>query len=100
MGTRRDRAGRAPSHDRLAGAGGRPSRRRARLAEQALEREALAKLGGQRDASTRLVEEIGAAADAALPIEALHKHARASVDLFAGRLDRGARRNRLAGQSA
>ena len=59
------------------------SRRRARLAEQALEREALAqKLGGQRDALTRLIEDIGAAADAALPIEALYKHARASVDLL------------------
>ena len=59
------------------------SRRRARLAEQALERDALAqKLDGQRAALTRLIEDIGAAADAALPIEALYKHARASVDLL------------------
>jgi len=59
------------------------SRRRARLAEQTLEREALAqKLDGQRAALTRLIEDIGAAADATLPLEALYKHARASVDLL------------------
>ncbi len=59
------------------------SRRRARLAEQALDRDVLAqKLEAQRAALMRLVEDTGAAADAALPIEALYKHARASVDLL------------------
>ena len=82
-----ERAGIAPSAPRAMTAWlervGDLSRRRARLAEQALERDALAqKLGGQRAALTRLIEDIGAAADAALPIDALYKHARASVDLL------------------
>jgi len=83
VGTHRDRAGRATRHDRLAGAGGRPFAPPRAPREQTLEREALAqKLDGQRAALTRLIEDIGAAADATLPLEALYKHARASVDLL------------------
>ena len=59
------------------------SRRRARLAEQTLEHDALAqKLDAQRAALMRLVEDMSPATDAALPIEALYKHARASFDLL------------------
>jgi uncharacterized protein YhaN len=55
--------------------------RRARLAEQGLEHDALAqKLGAQRAALMRLVEDMGVDADAALPIEALYKYARAALD--------------------
>ena len=55
--------------------------RRARLAEQGLEHDALAqKLGAQRAALMRLVEDMGVDANVALPIEALYKYARAALD--------------------
>jgi len=76
-------------------------RRRARLAEQSVERDALAqKLDAQRTALTRLIEDAGAAGDAALPIEALYKHARAGVDRMQAGWTEASAGNALRGKAA
>jgi len=55
--------------------------RRTQLAGQGLEHDALAqKLGAQRAALMRLVEDMSLDTDAGLPIEALYKYARAALD--------------------
>jgi uncharacterized protein YhaN len=73
-------------------------RRRARLAEQGVERDALAqKLEAQRAALVLFVED---AAAAALPIEALYKQARAGLDRLQAGWSEASRGDALRGKAA